>query len=207
MEHVKRVLLPELKHKDQTLVLLYAANSSAMAEADLIAAVEPKDVPGYRHKVLRALHSGRLIEYHQDRCSILPLGLAYVEGRYAEWIGKLNKKEGQAQASKNGLPDSPDEYLSSFTDLKKDTDRMLAGAYFIQAKSADDTFATEDANTLLKNHGINVGNPYIRKAPSLRLATGFSSAKNSLLTPSSMLRSSTWAMFLLRQVTSSVSSL
>lgn len=64
-----------------------------MRETELVDAIEPGDTSGYRHKVLRTLHSSWMIEYQsQDHCLILPPGVHYVEGHYAEWLDKLNKR-------------------------------------------------------------------------------------------------------------------
>jgi hypothetical protein len=40
-----------------------------------------------------------------------------------------------------------------------DVDRILAAAYYAQAQSGDNAFATADANRLLADQGIRIGNP------------------------------------------------
>jgi hypothetical protein len=40
-----------------------------------------------------------------------------------------------------------------------DVDRMLVAGYFAQQRGADDGFATGEANTLLTEQGVKVGNP------------------------------------------------
>lgn len=87
----KRVLLPDLPYKDQTLALLASEYPAAISEARLIEWVEPKDIPGYKRKVLRPLHEQRLIEYRPaEDCLVLPPGIRYVEERYNDWNDRLN---------------------------------------------------------------------------------------------------------------------
>jgi len=93
VEDTKRVLLPQLSHKDQTLLLLSSEYPNKVSESDLLAWIEPKDKADYRRRVLRALHQQRLIEYEEPNwCSILPTGLRYVESQYPYWLRKLNKE-------------------------------------------------------------------------------------------------------------------
>lgn len=40
-----------------------------------------------------------------------------------------------------------------------DVDRILAAGHFVQARSADKSFSTGEANSLLTEQGIKVGNP------------------------------------------------
>ena len=40
-----------------------------------------------------------------------------------------------------------------------DVDKMLAAGFYVQAGSADDAFATADANRRLTEQGIKLGNP------------------------------------------------
>ncbi len=40
-----------------------------------------------------------------------------------------------------------------------DVDRMLAAGYWVQKRSADDTFATAEASRRLVEHGFKIGNP------------------------------------------------
>jgi hypothetical protein len=93
-EQVKRVLLPSLSYKDQTLLLLASAYPEKVSEEDLTNWIEPSDKSQYRRRVLRALHSERLIEYKESSwCVILPTGLNYVESQYPMWLAKLNKED------------------------------------------------------------------------------------------------------------------
>lgn len=93
IEDAKRVLLPSLSHREQTLVLLASAYPEKVAESNLVTWVEPANKSRYRN-ILRTLHTDRLIEYDKNEfCLILPTGLNYVEARYSEWITNLNNKE------------------------------------------------------------------------------------------------------------------
>ncbi len=94
LQHTKRVMLPSLSLKDQTLLLLTSGFPARVSEADLLAWVEPRDTSDYRRRVLRALHSQRMIEYEELHwCRILPTGLRYVDRQHAGWISILNKEE------------------------------------------------------------------------------------------------------------------
>jgi hypothetical protein len=94
LEDIKRVLLPNLYYRDQTLLLLASEFPDEVPEADLLIWIEPKDKSDYRRRILRTLHSERMIEYEEPNwCKILPPGLRYVENQYHHWLKKLNKKE------------------------------------------------------------------------------------------------------------------
>lgn len=94
LEDTKRVLLPRLSHKDQTLLLLASEFPDRVSEADLLVWIEPKDKSSYRRRILRTLHSERMIEYEEPNwCRILPPGLRYVETQYIHWLSKLNKED------------------------------------------------------------------------------------------------------------------
>jgi hypothetical protein len=87
----KRVLLPELTHRDQTLLLLASEHPKKVTEAELVEWIEPVDVSGYRRKVLRPLHQERMIEHRpSEYCFILPTGVRYVEDHYSGWLERLN---------------------------------------------------------------------------------------------------------------------
>ena len=93
-EDTKRVLLPKLSYKDQTLLLLASEFPNKVSEANLLAWIEPKDKADYCRRILRSLHSERRIEYEEPNwCRILPPGLRYVESQYPHWLNKLNKEE------------------------------------------------------------------------------------------------------------------
>lgn len=90
-ERIKRVLLPSLSHKDQTLLLLASVYPDKAKESDLLAWIEPVNKSQYRSRVLRVLHTERLIEYDKSgSCIILPTGLNYVRSHYPVWVSKLN---------------------------------------------------------------------------------------------------------------------
>lgn len=93
IEDVKRVLLPTLSHKNQTLTLLASDHPNSVSVDDLLSWIEPSNKSRYRNGVLRSLHTERLIEYNESGwCVILPTGLNYVETRYSAWLSKLNQE-------------------------------------------------------------------------------------------------------------------
>lgn len=93
LENTKRVLLPRLSYKNKTLLLLASEFPDKVSESDLLAWIETKDKPRYRRRILRTLHSERMIEYEEPNwCKILPPGLRYVDAQYLHWISKLNKE-------------------------------------------------------------------------------------------------------------------
>lgn len=83
----RRVLVPGLSMKDQTLLLLYAS-AGWVAEAELVAAVEHSNTSVYRRDVLSTAHKARLIEYDAGgrRAHISPLGSADVEMRLRKYL-------------------------------------------------------------------------------------------------------------------------
>lgn len=94
LEDTKRVLLPRLSYKDQTLLLLASQSPDRVSETDLLDWIEPKDKSSYRRRILRTLHSERMIEYEEPNwCRILPTGLRYIETQYIHWLSKLNKED------------------------------------------------------------------------------------------------------------------
>lgn len=101
-------------------------------------------------------------------------------GRYAERIDALfSKLPRQQQTSEpaiaattsgattdaNGestMDDTPShigEWLEHLPRSSTDVDRMLVAGYFAQLRSGDQSFGTGEANTLLTDQGIKVGNP------------------------------------------------
>jgi hypothetical protein len=95
LERIKRVLLPSLSHRDQTLILLASASPKRVPVSDLIAWIEPANKSRYRNSVLRKLHSDRFVELNGSGwCVILPPGLKHVETHYNAWLAKLENKEG-----------------------------------------------------------------------------------------------------------------
>lgn len=90
LEEAKRVLLPHLTHRDQTLLLLASEFPKRVSVSDLIEWIEPANKSRYRNSVLQKLHSERLIEFKDlDWCVILPPGLNYVETHYPTWRSQL----------------------------------------------------------------------------------------------------------------------
>jgi len=94
LEEVKRVLLPSLSHRNQTLLLLASVYPKYLQVNDLISWIEPKNLSYFRNKVIRPLHEDRFIELNENfNCLILPPGLSYIEKSYQIWIRKLNKEK------------------------------------------------------------------------------------------------------------------
>jgi len=79
----RRVLRPELKGKQQVLLLLYGDPSTAVPAEDLCAWVEYANPTLFRRDVLRQLHKVRLIEYDEEAGLVYlsPLGAREVEER------------------------------------------------------------------------------------------------------------------------------
>lgn len=82
IEGKKRVLDTALTNTDQVLVLLYGA-SAWTPERDLFEWVEYSNPSVFRKKILRKLHTTRLIEYDEgnSRAKISPIGIRDVEER------------------------------------------------------------------------------------------------------------------------------
>ena len=51
------------------------------------------------------------------------------------------------------------EFVLTLPRSATDVDKMLAAGFFAQSRSGDKAFSTGDANTLLMDQGIKVGNP------------------------------------------------
>ena len=68
---------------------------------------------------------------------------------------------GQASADNDALPDTGTfgELLQRLPRTATDVDRMLVAGYFAQQRAGDNGFATGEANTLLTEQGVKVGNP------------------------------------------------
>jgi hypothetical protein len=93
LEQTKRVLLPALSHRDQTLLLLATLHPEKVSEDNLLAWIEPANKSRYKG-VLRKLHTERLIEYSNSGwCVILPTGMNYVAFQYPAWLATLNKED------------------------------------------------------------------------------------------------------------------
>jgi hypothetical protein len=95
---------------------------------------------------------------------------AYAE-RFDAWLGRLGEPRDNAPP-----PDPPQQLGSpspraapavhSFGELLQqlpraasDVDRILTAGYFAYLRSADKSFSTGEANTLLTEQGVKVGNP------------------------------------------------
>ncbi len=96
MKDIRRVLLPSLTHKDQTLLLLAHEHPLPLSVSELRGAIEVTNITNYCNRVLSTLHANRLIEYNtrNQECSILPPGLKYVEEQYPVWYEKLSSRRG-----------------------------------------------------------------------------------------------------------------
>jgi hypothetical protein len=96
---------------------------------------------------------------------------AFVKGyapRFEAWLGRL---DGPAEAppapkvarapARAGGPGAENfgELLQRLPRAASDVDRMLAAGYFAYMRSADKSFSTGEANTLLTEQGVKVGNP------------------------------------------------
>lgn len=57
------------------------------------------------------------------------------------------------------VPQSFNELLEQLPRSSTDVDRILVAGYFAQSRTADQSFSTGEANALLTEQGIKVGNP------------------------------------------------
>ena len=80
IEDVKRVLVPNMRKEDQTLILLYS-ESGWVEEAKLMSWVEYSSLSMFRCRILQPLHDSKLIEYDVKlrRAYINPRGAKLVE--------------------------------------------------------------------------------------------------------------------------------
>jgi hypothetical protein len=95
---------------------------------------------------------------------------AYAE-RFDAWLGRLSEPVENAPAPEAApLPPAPKlratptaqtfgELLHQLPRAASDVDRMLTAGYFAYLRSADKSFSTGEANALLTEQGIKVGNP------------------------------------------------
>ncbi|MGH3381741.1 MAG: hypothetical protein ACRDP6_44140 [Actinoallomurus sp.] len=83
----RRVLVPGMPMKDQTLLLLYGP-AGWVSVADLVKATEYSNPSVYRRVVLQAAHKDGLIEYDDAgrRAHISPLGIDYVEKKLSKYL-------------------------------------------------------------------------------------------------------------------------
>jgi hypothetical protein len=99
---------------------------------------------------------------------------AFVEGyaqRFDAWLGRLDHSveapqaapaprvaRAPARAGASGA-ETFGELLQRLPRAASDVDRMLAAGYFGHMRSADKSFSTGEANALLTEQGVKVGNP------------------------------------------------
>jgi hypothetical protein len=71
------------------------------------------------------------------------------------------KVQGSPRPDADALPGAGTfgELLQRLPRAATDVDRMLVAGYFAQQRGADNGFATGEANTLLTEQGVKVGNP------------------------------------------------
>ena len=82
-------------------------------------------------------------------------------GRLMEQPAAAAKPMASARPDGEVLPDTGTfgELLQRLPRAATDVDRMLVAGYFAQQRGADNGFATGEANTLLTEQGVKVGNP------------------------------------------------
>ncbi len=89
------------------------------------------------------LGQGRVAEEQPARqMALAPVGASEVNGQ-----------------STTETPNHIGEWLEHLPRSSTDVDRMLLAGYFAQLRSGDQSFGTGEANTLLTDQGIKVGNP------------------------------------------------
>lgn len=89
-DNIKRVLLPSLSQRNQTILLLSSVYPNKVSIDELVKWIEPSNKSRYQNSILRQLHKERLIEYNNSGwCTILPTGLSYVASQYSAWLSKL----------------------------------------------------------------------------------------------------------------------
>lgn len=83
----RRVLVPGMSMKDQTMLLLYGP-AGWVSESNLVAAVEHSNASVYRRDVLTRAHKDRFIEYDASgrRAHITPRGVDYVEAKLGRYL-------------------------------------------------------------------------------------------------------------------------
>jgi hypothetical protein len=81
--------------------------------------------------------------------------------RLTEQPAAAPQAPGPVRPNGDALPDTGTfgELLQRLPRTATDVDRMLVAGYFAQQRGADNGFATGEANTLLTEQGIKVGNP------------------------------------------------
>jgi hypothetical protein len=81
--------------------------------------------------------------------------------RLTEQPAATRKTQGSIRPDGDALPDAGTfgELLQRLPRTATDVDRMLVAGYFAQQRGADNGFATGEANTLLTEQGVKLGNP------------------------------------------------
>jgi hypothetical protein len=81
--------------------------------------------------------------------------------RLTEQPAAVSRVRAPASADDDALPDTATfgELLQRLPRTATDVDRMLVAGYFAQQRGAENAFATGEANTLLTEQGVKVGNP------------------------------------------------
>ena len=81
--------------------------------------------------------------------------------RLIEQPAAAPKAQGSPRPDGDALPGSGTfgELLQHLPRSSTDVDRILVAGYFAQQRGADNGFATGEANTLLTEQGVKVGNP------------------------------------------------
>jgi hypothetical protein len=87
--------------------------------------------------------------------------------RLDQLLGRLSEQPGAAPPPNSGAPESSalpstqsfGELLHRLPRGASDVDRMLIAGHFVQQRAADNAFSTGEANALLTEQGIKVGNP------------------------------------------------
>jgi hypothetical protein len=81
-EGIKRVLIPDLSKRDQTLILLYS-QADWTNIVDLLSWIEYSNASKYRSDILGGLHKERFVEFDRsrDRACITTSGVYDVEKR------------------------------------------------------------------------------------------------------------------------------
>lgn len=110
--------------------------------------------------------SEAFVERYVERIDALFAGLANGRGAapaLAEPSATGSSSAAASPRSANGVatsvPSHIGEWLEHMPRSATDVDRMLLAGYFAQLRSGDQSFGTGEANTLLTDQGIKVGNP------------------------------------------------
>jgi hypothetical protein len=92
---------------------------------------------------------------------------AYVE-RFEGWLAGFDEPAGPAPTAAGARPDTAPrpigaltfgELLHQLPRAATDVDRILLAGYFCCTRSADKSYSTGEANGLLTDQGVKVGNP------------------------------------------------